>query len=316
MDQLTPYASIVRVGHKYATGVFDTAVTVQEKVDGSQFSFGVDHKWELHCRSKGAVVYPDNPPALFKPAVAHVKRLAACKMLDPDFTFRGEAFFRSKHNVLSYNRMPEGGIVLFDIEQEGAHFLHHNQVETMARMLGVEPVRTYGTLVLSGVENLAPFLENESQLGGVQVEGVVAKNYDRFGPDHKPLMVKLVSEAFQEVHGAEWKKMNPGRHDVVETIIKRYATAARFQKAVIHLREQGLIVDGPQDIGLLMREVQDDVEKECKEAIANALYGHFWNKDIKRGITQGLPTWYKEKLNTGAGDDMVIPVPGVEASDG
>jgi len=312
-DRISSYGSIVQVGHKQAEGVFEERVTIQEKYDGSQFSFMVDGAGELHCRSKGAVIYVDNPPALFKPAVESARRAHLGGHLVPGVIYRGEAFMRAKHNVLAYNRMPEGGIVLFDIEVPDSNFVSPEIVAAAATRMGVEPAVTFSPahIVVNGVEDLRPYLEHESSLGGVQVEGVVAKNYSRFGVDHKPLMVKLVSEAFKEVHGAEWKKNNPGRRDIVDSIIARYGTNARWMKAIIHLREQGLITDSPKDIGLLMKEVQQDILRDSGDAIAAELFRHFWKEFISRGVTHHLPNWYREKLATGADDNMVIPVPGM-----
>jgi hypothetical protein len=296
-DRISSYGSIVQVGHKQAEGVFEERVTIQEKYDGSQFSFLEDEAGELHCRSKGAVIYVDNPPALFKPAVESARRAHLGGHLVAGFIYRGEAFMRAKHNVLAYNRMPEGGLVLFDIELPGMKFVHPTAVAQIAGHIQVEPAVTFeAQAIVGGVDDLRPFLAHESSLGGVQVEGVVAKNYARFGVDHKPLMVKLVSEAFKEVHGAEWTKNNPGRRDIVDSIIARYGTNARWMKAIIHLREQGLITDSPKDIGRLMKEVQQDILRDSGEAIAAELFNHFWKEFISRGVTQNLPVWYKTQL--------------------
>jgi hypothetical protein len=61
------------------------------------------------------------------------------------------------------------------------------------------------------------------------------------------------------------------------------------------LRERGLITDSPKDIGLLIKEVQQDIEKECIDDIKERLYKHAIT-GIRRAITGGLPEWYKEEL--------------------
>ena len=66
-------------------------------------------------------------------------------------------------------------------------------------------------------------------------------------------------------------------------------------KAVQHLREKDLLANEPKDIGPLMREVQDDIEKEEAEQIATALY-QWALPQIKRGSVRGLPEWYKQEL--------------------
>lgn len=52
------YSSIYALGHKALEDLLKTPVLVEEKLDGSQFSFGVYINQEgerlLKCRSKGA----------------------------------------------------------------------------------------------------------------------------------------------------------------------------------------------------------------------------------------------------------------------
>lgn len=62
-----------------------------------------------------------------------------------------------------------------------------------------------------------------------------------------------------------------------------------------HLRDAGRLENSPRDIGPLMKEVNEDVLKECKEEITKALFDWAW-KNISRGFTNGLPKWYKEEL--------------------
>jgi hypothetical protein len=50
-----------------------------------------------------------------------------------------------------------------------------------------------------------------------------------------------------------------------------------------------------KDIGLLMREFNQDFEDECVDDIKDMLWKRF-RKDIIRGVSRGLPTWYKSLL--------------------
>jgi len=83
---------------------------------------------------------------------------------------------------------------------------------------------------------------------------------------------------------------------VIERIIAKYKTPARWMKAVQHLREEGKLQGMPEDIPLLMREVQADVLKEEREEIADELFEFFWRRDISRGITRGAAQWYKDMI--------------------
>ena len=293
--EIHSYPSIYALGHRYLTELLLDPVVVQEKVDGSQFSWAV-LDGHLHLRSKGAVIYPGNPPALFAAAIATVEGLFQQRRLPEGMVFRGEALSKPKHNALKYERVPVGNVVVFDVDKGGETYLTPQEVAALVQAVGgLEVVPTYAVGVISDMEGIKTLLQRESFLGGVPIEGVVIKNYSRFGPDKKPLMGKFVSEAFKEVAASAWKQSNPGRQDVVEALIERLRTEARWRKSVQHMREAGTLAEAPQDIGPLLRAVVDDVLKEEEDAVKEILFKHFW-KDISRGITRGLPEWYKEQL--------------------
>lgn len=306
------YPSIYNVGHRAAAGIFDGPVVVQEKVDGSQFSFGLVHQDEpgsetereaygLVMRSKGATVFSDTADKLFRPAVETVKALFDAGKLQPGWTYRGEAFAKPKHNTLAYERVPAGNIILFDVDTGEESYIPQTEgldgpdVIGIAIDLGLEVVPTLFEGQVTGLEQLHGFLERTSILGGAKIEGVVIKAYGRYGPDKKTLMAKYVSEAFKEVHRGDWKERNPSTGDILLRLIDRYRTPARWQKAVQHLREAGTLQDAPQDIGPLMKEVGLDVLKEERTEIMQALFDYAWPK-LQRGITAGLPQWYKDEL--------------------
>ena len=124
---------------------------------------------------------------------------------------------------------------------------------------------------------------------------MVVKRYDAFTPDAHVMMGKYVREEFKEAHRTQWKKANPTQGDVIETIIRAYATEARWQKSVQHLAERGMLESDPRDIGSLIREVKADVRTECETEIRDLLFQAFWPQ-IERRLTAGLPEWYKRQL--------------------
>src|SRR5688572_241222 len=101
------FPQVYNFGHRAIQDLLTGEVNVEEKVDGSQFSFGCFHEYdnllpdgvewrgnprvELKIKSKGAMIYPDAPPGLFKGAVDTVKALFAEGKLTPGWTYRGEA---------------------------------------------------------------------------------------------------------------------------------------------------------------------------------------------------------------------------------
>lgn len=296
-DSWHSYPQIYALGHRYVKDLLTSPVLVEEKVDGSQFSFGVfeqeDGSRRVRVRSKGAEMIPEAPEKMFQAGVNWV--LEHADILTLGWTYRGEYLSKPKHNALAYNRVPSGHVILFDINTGHEEYMPHEKKLAEAIRLGLEVVPVIHAGPVESIDVFREFLARESVLGGQPIEGVVVKNYDLFGQDKKVLMGKFVSEAFKEVHAGSWKAENPKQGDILQALIQQYHTPARWQKALIHLRERGLIEDSPKDIGLLMREVWPDIEKEEKDAIKEKLYS--WAQDkIRRGVSAGLPEWYKEEL--------------------
>jgi hypothetical protein len=273
-------------------------VIVEEKVDGSQFSFGKffdngPFAEKLRCRSKGSEINLVAPPGMFSKAVETIKELEP--LLIEGWTYRGEYLAKPKHNTLAYNRVPKRNIILFDINTGLETYLPYEEKKAEAQRLGLEIVPLVFQGMLEDMRQFRSFLERESVLGGPPIEGVVIKNYRRFGLDKKVLMGKFVSEAFKEVHGGEWKAANPTSGDIIQELVNDYKTPARWQKAVQHLREKNELEQSPKDIGKLILEAKSDIEKECADEIAKRLIAYALPK-ILRGAVAGLPEWYKEEL--------------------
>jgi hypothetical protein len=298
---LESYAGIYHVKHRATECLWNNPVVVQEKIDGSQISFGIVSPSEgaeprLCIRSKGAEIQPDGPEKLFAAGVRTIRGLES--RLLPGTIYRGEYLSKPKHNALSYDRIPADNIILFDVEFLPGWFMVPNALKAEATRLGLESVPT----LYLGPMDLAGFLAGDwfntmSVLGGQNIEGVVVKNYAEMDPNSKryPLMAKWVSAAFREVHAAEWKSANPNKNDIVAALVGALMTPARYQKAVIHLAERGELVNAPQDIGKLMVEVRADVERECGAEIAKKLV-EWAMPQILRGVAGGVPAWYKALL--------------------
>lgn len=292
---LNSYPSIYNMGHKAIANLLKQPVYVQEKVDGSQISFGIGEDGELYARSKGCALNLLAPDKMFNQAVTVIKELAP--LLTKGYTYRGEYLAKPQHNALAYNRVPNKNIIIFDIQTGLESYLPYGEVSAEANRLGLETVPLLFTGTVENIEAFRAYLSNDSILGGQKIEGVVIKpvGYDIFGKDKKCLMGKFVSEAFKEVHSREWAKENPSSKDVIALISDKYTTPARWAKAVQHLRELGGITDDVKDIGLIMAEVPTDVLKECEEQMKAELWAWAW-PHIRRGLTRGLPQWYKEEL--------------------
>jgi hypothetical protein len=296
MDSWHSYPSTFALGHRAIADLLLDAVLVEEKIDGSQFSFGVfeeNGERVLRCRSKGAQLQTLAPEKMFSAAVATAQALA--DRLTVGWTYRGEYLAKPKHNALAYGRIPAQHVILFDISPSQEAYLPWDAKAEEAARLGLEVVPRMFEGVVSDVQMVREFLAHTSVLGGQKVEGVILKNYKRFTAEKKVMIGKFVSEAFKEVHAAEWKAANPKSGDIVEMLIREYRTPARWAKAVQHMREAGTLDGSPRDIGVLFREVPADVEKDSADDIKAKLYEWAWPK-IRRGICAGLPEWYKDRL--------------------
>lgn len=314
------YPSIFNMGHKAIKELLTFEVNVEEKVDGSQFSFGKfstyvcdlcgvseskhatfkDHSYVnndvvLRIRSKGAEMHPDAPMDMFKKGVESVKNRS--NVLHLGWTYRGEFLAKPKHNALSYERTPDDYFILFDVQTGDQEYLSYEEKVEEGARIGFEVVPRLFKGTIKGVEDFRGFLETISVLGGQKIEGVVIKpvKYDLFGMDKKVLLGKFVSEAFREIHKATWGESNPSGGDILDQLGKKYGTAGRWTKAIQHLKERGLLDNSPKDIGPLIREIPEDVLKECKDEIIEDLFKWAW-PHIKRMTTRGFPEFYKNKL--------------------
>jgi hypothetical protein len=285
---LSSYSEVYNFGHRCLDGIFDNEVIVEEKIDGSQFSFGrIDGTY--FCRSKGKdQTYPTDK--MFAIARANTEN----RPLHEGWTYRGEYLAKPKHNTLCYDRVPNGNVIVYDIDCGNQHYLLPIDKEMETIRIGLECVPLLFKGKVSSMDEIKAFLTLPSILGG-NIEGVVIKSYDKYAPDKKVLMAKLVREEFKEKHNKEWKKSNPSGGDKVTEISQYFCTPARWEKSIQHLRDNGNLQGDVTDIGNLIKEIQVDIQKECADEIKDMLWKWAW-PHICRATTRGFPEWYKAKL--------------------
>lgn len=293
---MNSYPQIYNLGHAAIADLLKGPVIVEEKADGSQISFSKDENSNLSMRSKGAQINLEAPEGMFAKAVETVKEIAP--LMQPGYTYRGEFLSNPHHNCLTYDRVPKKYIIIFDIQTGNESYLSPWDKHAAANALGLECVPVLHSGLITNHAQLTELLNTTSILGGQKIEGVVIKpaNYDLFGRDKKVLMGKFVSESFREVH-ANWKEEHGKKSgaDIIQLLAIKYGTQARWNKAVQHLTEANSIEHDPRDIGKLMKEVPEDVLKECEEEIHADLMNWAWPQ-LRRAIVRGVPEWYKETL--------------------
>jgi hypothetical protein len=287
------YGKVHAIGHREIKELFSSPVNIEEKIDGSQFSFGLING-DLMCKSRHKMLVMEAPDKLFDCAVGVVKGLG--NRLTPEWIYRCEYLQKPKHNALAYDRIPLNHLMLLDVDKGGENFLTPNERRAEAVRLGIECVPVIAeNVTVPTPEYISDMLETISVLGGQKIEGVVCKNYDSFTKGGHILKGKYVSERFKEIHKKNWKMDNPGPSDIKEAIAQSLRTEARWEKAIQHLKENGHYTGTPKDIGPLIKEINSDTLEECGDLIREQLFT--WaRKHIMRRITAGFPEWYKERL--------------------
>lgn len=293
------FPKIWTIGTPQTSRLFLGLVEVTEKIDGSQFNFGLSDHGELILRSKGAAQSPATPDKLFRSVVDWVMSIQ--NKLPIGWMFHGETLCSPRHNTLEYARVPRNHFMLYGMSQ-GQHFVSEfKYLREWAEKLDCETVPLLGYVEAPlGLQQsvIDEFMDRESSLGGCKPEGFVVKNYAEqylLGGQLIPLLMgKFVSEQFKEQHKVAWKSNG----DELDAIKQSFRTEARWLKAVQHLRERGELQQAPQDIGPLMKELTQDFLVECEEEVKRMLWNHF-KKDFTRVVVGGFPEWYKTKLALG-----------------
>lgn len=292
---MNAFPKIFALGTDYIQDIFLDEVEITEKIDGSQFGFGV-FKGELYVRSKGSNLFPkENTTKMFTEGVDYI--ISIQDRLPEGIMFYAEYLKNPKHNILTYDRIPKNHIILFGACKKQT-FYKYSTLKKYAEKFEIDVVPRIPVKSVNNIEEFEEILKRKSCLGDVDIEGVVVKNYHRpflLGGQPIPLMAgKYVSEKFKETHREKWGKSFTAKGRW-EEFKESFCTEARWQKAVQHLKEEGRLVNSPKDIGNLIVEVQKDIGQEEKENIKKFLWKEF-GKEVLRGATRGMPEWYKKEI--------------------
>lgn len=298
MNEIPSYGKILTLGSAFTENALKGDVIIQEKVDGSQFAFGIDDDGVLLCQSKGQNISLEVPPKLFKGAVEHVIKLADSAIFQdvPNGSyFYGEVLQTPKHKCLVYSKVPTNHIVLFDAVIGGTYLDYPSLVEVAKEFeIDVVPLLFEGEADLEKVTSL---LTTQSYLGGETIEGVVIKNYKEFislNGQTYPLFTKYVRDSFKERNKVNWDKMSPKSN--VTSVINSYKTEARWLKAIQNFRDSDKLEQAPKDIGPLIKQIHNDILTEETENIKNQLF-KIYSDDILRVSVSGFPDFYKRHLS-------------------
>lgn len=299
MSNIHGFPKIFQVGSDYIPNLFKGKVEITEKVDGSMFAFGHSMDGKVVMRSKGAEIFFESHPKMFKKAVDFVTDKQQ-QILDlPSGTiFYGEYLEKPKHNILNYGRTPKNNIMIFGMMAGPSFIKDYDEIKSLAADFDLEtvPLLYSGEMVFT-YEVLVKYMETDSVLGIEKIEGVVVKNYAAqciIGELVMPSFGKMVRQDFKERHGREWKATF-GKKAEIDMFLDSFRTEARWNKAIQHLRDQGKLLNEPKDIGILLKEISSDIFAEETENIKNELL-KIYEDQIRRKAQAGFPQYYKEQL--------------------
>lgn len=301
----TSYPKVFQFGHGAVSELAGAVVLVEEKIDGSQFSFGLIEgrlRIKSHHQDISDIV---GEWGLFTEAIAYVRELAVKNLLHEGWTYRGEVLQKPCHNRLAYERVPKHNIVGFDVCTGPEQYLGYVDKVQEFRRLDLECVPYYFYGRLPNSDTIDTFLGRTPLLGGKHVEGVVFKAYGHYGEDKKTLMAKYVHPSFRETKVPDEYQKSV---DFTQGMIDTYRSEARWDKAIQRFKEQGAVME-PKLIGPMIGSITKDIEEECGDEIKRKLWKRYW-PHIARGCTGGFAEYFKRKLmeNAFAQDtETVVP---------
>ena len=292
------YVKVFRVGDRNVKNVFDGQVTVEEKLDGSQFRIYVKDG-ELTFGSH-RVNFDDEhqPDKMFNKAIISAKE--HFKDLHGEYMIYCEFISKPRHNTLSYEKTPRGFLIIFDVlNVEINRFLNYDEKKAFGESVYLDvPQLIYegegSNITTDMLEEWAN--KTTSMLGLQIVEGVVIKNYSR---THEmecflgfPLISKFVRSTFTEMNHENWKDKKMG---VMEKLSIKYKTVARWDKSIQRLKEEGKLTGEMSDLQYLIPEVSNDILSEEGEEIKKELLNHFI-KNLRKSWTGGFAEYYQKVL--------------------
>lgn len=263
-------------------------LVVQEKVDGSQFVFGINEdtgKFRAQTRRRNVLTMDDGHMGL---AVANLQPQE--DKLNPNWVYFGECLTKRKHNRIAYSRIPRGFLVLFDIfDSESGVYIPRGRLEEEAASLGIEVVPELYSGPFSEMPTFEELLDRESFLEGHNIEGVVIKDYTNKS------FFKVVSQEFQEISQQKRVRTPKDSDQYLDDLFDTYRTESRWHKAMQHLFEEGQLTGTMRDVGPLLKELSMDFEEECKPLLKDQLYNLFRKRAIKK-VSQGFAEWYRTQI--------------------
>lgn len=299
------YIKVQHLGDKLISDLLEGQVTVEEKIDGSQFRIQVSSDG-IKCGSKGVDFDSGQLDKNFKVGVENAERLLKGIDIPEGRTLHifAEYLQSPHHNTLSYGRIPTNNIMVFDVIHENPDgslvFYDHKMKLDFAEAVGFEPIPTlyHGDGKELTEDKIQEMLKSTSALGKEPIEGIVVKNYSKFyDPIKFPYYAgmfkagKFVRAEFTERNKTDWNAKKGSMEQFLETLPNQ----ARWVKAVQHLKDEGKLADNMTDMKELIPELLKDFGEEEIEFVKEQLW-NIHKKQIMGAVQRGFAEWYKNRL--------------------
>lgn len=239
--ELEKYPKIHTLGSPENTGILDEVVVCQSKIDGANFRCRyVLEEDRLIFGSRSQLLENANPNE-WKAIRSYHKAFELFKdKFIPNVVYFSESM--QKHTI-SYENIPDTiGYDVFDVERQ--EFYNWKAAKVAFEQIGIPFINIHfekhgRDLTIDELKDLikkSPYRKEGD-------EGIVLKCYNKKNVFGRPLFAKIVDELFKEENKKAFKQVTPTTTNNEYEVIDRYLTDARFQKAIIKLKEQGESID-------------------------------------------------------------------------
>lgn len=259
MTELIKYPKIYTLGSPENEGMLNNIVVCESKIDGANF----------RCRylpEEDRLVFGSRNQTLVNPGPTSWKAVRSYQKafeLYKDKFIPGVIYYSEsmQKHTLQYDNIPDTiGYDVYDIERE--EFYNWKAAKAAFEQIGIPFINVHfekpGSEVT--VEELKQLIKT-SPYRKEGDEGIVLKCYSKKNVFGRPLFAKIVDDLFKEENKKVFRGGLPIASNDEYEVIDRYLTDARFNKAIMHLKEQGEVIDMPL-IPKLYKYIGDDILSE------------------------------------------------------
>lgn len=258
-ETLVKYPKIHALGSPENEGILNEVIVCQSKIDGANFRccyIAEENKLVFGSRSQ---LLENANPNEWKAIRSYLQAFEKFKdKFIPNVIYFSESM--QKHTI-SYENIPDTiGYDVFDVERQ--EFYNWKAAKVAFEQIGIPFIHVHfekhgRDVTIDELKRLikkSPYKESGD-------EGIVLKCYTKKNVFGRPLFAKIVDDLFKEENKKVFKQSIPTITNNEFEIIDRYLTDARFQKAIIQLKEHGESIDMSL-IPKLFKYLGDDILSE------------------------------------------------------